>query len=145
MAETVDPVPVGTVVVPAVGTAVVPVVGTAVVPGTVEEGHILAVGVVAVREQTEGEQAGLGQSRASELHFDQILGLEVRTEGYRSLQFRNKMITEQHLQWEDDDTDLRVAWLECWGRGNLEESDPSPSFSEPPSVSPAQTGGILPQ
>ena len=76
------------------GTGVVPAVaGTGVVPGTgVEEEHILAVGVVAIPEQTVGEPVDLELSRASELHFDQILALEVRTEGYRSLQLTNKIL-----------------------------------------------------
>jgi len=120
------PVP-GTVeeAVPVPGTVeeAVPVPGTAAVE-TVEVGHIPVVGVVAVPEQTAGELAVLGPSRASGLHFYQILALGVHIEDYRS---------------------LRVAWRECSGKGNLEESDPSPSFSEPPSVSPAQTAGILPQ
>jgi len=72
----------GTVVEADPGTAVVP--GTAVA-GTVEAGHILAVGEVAVQAQTEGELVVRGPSRASGLHFYQILALEVRTEDYRSL------------------------------------------------------------
>jgi len=118
----VDPVP-GTVVVAVPGTVEEAVPGTAAVE-TVEVGHIPVVGAVAVPEQTAGELAVLGPSRASGLHFYQILALGVHIEDYRS---------------------LRVAWRECSGKGNLEESDPSPSFSEPPSVSPAQTAGILPQ
>ena len=59
--------------------------GTALVVGTVEAGHIPAVGEEAVQAQTEGGLAVLGQSRASELHFDQFLALEGRTEDYRSL------------------------------------------------------------
>ena len=54
--------------------------------GTVAVGRILAVGEVAVQAQTEGEPAGPGPSRASELHFYHILAPEVRTGDYRSLQ-----------------------------------------------------------
>jgi len=113
----------GTAVAADPGTAVEADPGTAVA-GTVEAGHILAVGEVGGQAQIVGELAVQGPSRASGLHFCQILALEVRTEDYRS---------------------LRVALPGCWGRGSLEESDPSPSFSGLPSVSPAQTGETLPQ
>ena len=70
---------------PVPGTVVEVDPGTAAV-GTVAVGRILAVGEVAVQAQTEGEPAGLGPSRASELHFYHILAPEVRTGDYRSLQ-----------------------------------------------------------
>ena len=59
--------------------------GTVLVVGTAEGEHIPAVDEVAVQAQTEGEPAVLAQSRASELHFDQILALGLHIEGYRSL------------------------------------------------------------
>ena len=67
------------------GTVEEAVPGTAAVE-TVEVGHIPVVGEVAVPEQTAGELAVLGPSRASELHFYHILAPGGRTGDYRSLQ-----------------------------------------------------------
>ena len=86
---TVEEVGPGTAVAVVPGIAVAGTVGvgpgTALVVGTVEAGHIPAVGEEEVQEQTEGGPAVREQSRASELHFDQFLALAGRTEDYRSL------------------------------------------------------------
>jgi len=105
-----------------IAAVVFPAVGI-VVADTEVEGRILAAAVEGVQAQTEGELAVLGHCHAWALRSYQLLALEDRIEDGRILQ---------------------EAWLECLDKDSPGESDPSPSFSAPPSVSLVQIDGIPP-